>query len=238
MSYSGTNDDDAQALKELFRRVLYGVHTSMPGVVKGFYKFKGIYVVTVQPVIQQIDTIDDVSSLRAIDPIPNVPICCPYSQTLKLSMTVPIQVGDEGMIHFSERSLDNWLDKGGVQAPAEPVQPRSHDLADAVFVPGIQAVPYPIENWSADAIEIRNEDATVALSVSADAVSMRSASQLVSLPGDGNVYIVGDIVHTGSLVSSGTITGVVDVDTGAGISLGTHLTTGVVPGGGLSGVPQ
>ena len=174
MSFSSNNDDDPAALRELIRRVLYGVHTSMPGVITAVGVYKGVRVVSVQPVIQQIDTLDDVSTFKAIDPIPNVVVIVPHAEDLGLSMTIPLRKGNEGMIHVAERSLDNWIEKGGVQPPAEPVQPRSHDLSDAVFVPGITSAANPITNWSDEAIEVRNEDASVALSVSPSTVAMRS----------------------------------------------------------------
>lgn len=238
MSYSTNNDDDAAALRELFRRVLYGVHTSMPGIITAVGEYKGVRVVSVQPVIQQLDTLDDEMAFKAIDPIPNTPVCVPHAEDLGLSMTVPLRVGNEGMIHFAERSLDNWLEKAGVQPPAEPVQPRSHDFADAVFVPGITSVAHPIANWSDDAIEVRNEDATVALSVSVDTVAMRSGGAVVSLPGDGKIYLTGDVVHTGDYDGSGTVTGVTGVETGAGISLDNHIHGGVQTGGGNTGPAQ
>lgn len=206
MSFSTNTDDEAAALRELFRRVLYGVHTSMPGIIRSVGTYKGVRVVSVQPVIQQLDTLDDEMTFKAIDPIPNVVVCVPHAEDLGLSMTVPLRVGNEGQIHFAERSLDNWLEKGGVQPPAEPVQPRAHDLADAVFVPGITSVANPITNWSDDAIEIRNEDATTALSVSEDTVAMRSGGAVVSLPGDGKIYLTGEVVHvSGGLSGSGKL---------------------------------
>lgn len=237
MTIASTTDNDADALRTLIRRVLYSVHTSMPGVVKSFKEVGGFLVAEVQPVIQQIDTLDGVTEFRNIDPIPNVPVCIPRSQGLGLSVTIPIQVGDEGVIHFAERGLDNWLEKGGVQPPAEPVQPRSHDLSDAIFVPGIMNKPTPIAAYSTDSIEVRNEDGTVALEVSPTSVAMRAGAESISLPGDGNIYISGNIIQTGDHTASGTVTGVTDVVTGAGISLNTHKTSGVTPGAGISGVP-
>lgn len=205
MSISNNTDDDAAALREIIRRALYGVHTSMPGVITAVGVYKGVRVVSVQPAIQQIDTLDGVSSLKAIDPIPNTLVVVPHAEDLGLSITVPLRVGNEGMLHFSERGLDNWIEKGGVQPPAEPVQPRSHDLSDAVFVPGITSVAHPISNWSDDAVEVRNGDGTTALSVSPSTVAMRSGDESISLPGDGSIYISGDIVHTGSQTTSGAV---------------------------------
>lgn len=237
MSLSSNSDSDADAIKELFRRVLYNVHTSMPGVITAVGDYKGVRVVSVRPVIQQIDTLEDEQTLKAIDPIPNTPVCVPHVEDLGLSITVPLRVGNEGMIHFAERSLDNWIEKGGVQPPAEPIQPRSHDFSDAIFVPGITSVANPIKTWSDTTVEIRNIDATVAVSVSVDEVALRAGGAVVSLPGDGKVHITGDIVHTGKLISSDKVIGIAGVETGTGLSLDNHVHGGVETGGGTSGAP-
>jgi len=38
------------------------------------------------------------------------------------------------MVHFADRALDQWYLKG---IPVDPEDGRAHDLADAVFVPGL-----------------------------------------------------------------------------------------------------
>ncbi len=237
MTILNTTASDTEAVRALIHRILYGVHTSMPGVVKEFAEVNGFLVTKVQPCIQQLDTLDGESEYKNIPDIPNVIVCIPRSQSLGLSVTIPIQEGDEGMLHFAERSLDNWMIKGGVQPPSEPIQPRAHDLSDAVFVPGSINKPTNIENYSTSAIEVRNSDGSVALSVNPTTVAMRSQSELISMPGDGNIYITGNIVQTGDHTASGTITGVDDVQTGAGVSLDDHVHSGVQSGGSNTGTP-
>ena len=238
MTLASSIDNDVDATRTMIRRILYGVHTSMPGIVKSFGESNGLLVATIQPAIQQIDTLDDKTTFRNIDVIPNVVVCIPYSQTLGLSVTIPINEGDEGVIHFAERSIDNWLEKGGVQPPSEPVQPRSHDLSDAIFVPGTINKPATISNYSLDSIEIRNKDSTVAMAVNNTSVSMRAGGESINMPGDGNIYVTGNIIQTGDHTSSGTVTGTTGVKTGAGISVDDHIHGGVQTGTGDTGSAQ
>lgn len=48
---------------------------------------------------------------------------------------VPILPGDTGILIFADRALDLWYRQGG--APVDPVHPRAHAQADAVFIPGL-----------------------------------------------------------------------------------------------------
>ncbi len=81
--------------------------------------------------------------------------------------------------------------------------PRTHDYTDAVFVPGAISVPNSIQSYSTTAIEVRNNDGTVALSVSPDTVKMRHGSTSVILPPDGKIHFNGDIIHTGNYTQTG-----------------------------------
>lgn len=47
----------------------------------------------------------------------------------------PISPLDTGMLFFLDRALDAWL--LGPGSPVDPVDGRAHDMADAVFVPGL-----------------------------------------------------------------------------------------------------
>ncbi len=48
---------------------------------------------------------------------------------------VPILPGDTGLLIFADRAMDLWYRGGG--APVDPVHPRAHNQADAVFIPGL-----------------------------------------------------------------------------------------------------
>lgn len=48
--------------------------------------------------------------------------------------TRPLFAGATGLVFFADRALDEWYRKGG---SVDPIDGRAHDLADAVFLPGL-----------------------------------------------------------------------------------------------------
>lgn len=62
----------------------------------------------------------------------NVPVMFPRSGGA--SITMPVRANDTVLVVFSERSLDEWLARGGVVTPDDR---RLHALVDAVVIPGL-----------------------------------------------------------------------------------------------------
>lgn len=242
MSQLSTNTSDEEATRILISRILLGVHTCMPGVIVSLNLDGNVPTASVRPAIQQVETIGNAApkfvDLPVID---NVPLVLPYAQKMGMVVTLPISPGDECMLHFAERSIDHWQESGGVQPPVERNVPRKHDYRDAICVPGAISKIHPIANYSLDAIEVRNASGAVALSVSNDAAEMRAGAQSIFMPGDGNIYIVGNIIQTGQHTASvgfatpGFIAAA--LATIGGILFGSHKHTGVQTGSGTSGGP-
>ncbi len=241
MSQVNATTDDVEAIRVLISRILLGVHTCMPGIVESFTADGSVVVASVRPAIQQVETIDGVQRMVDIPVIDNVPVVIPYAQSLGLMVTIPLAKGDEVMLHFAERSIDNWWASGGVQPPVERRVPRKHDFADAICVPGAISKLYPIANYSLTALEVRNVTGLVALSVDAASIEMRAGAESILMAGDGNIYITGNIVQVGSILSSlgfstpGFITAA--LATIGGILFGSHKHSGVSTGSGTSGGP-
>src|SRR6185369_15524510 len=78
-----------------------------------------------------------------------------------LYLTFPIAPGDECLLHFSERAIDNWWDRGGVQEPSEY---RLHDYSDAFALVGPLSRPRFLGSYSTTAAELRTRDGTTVLS--------------------------------------------------------------------------
>lgn len=70
-----------------------------------------------------------------------------------LVITFPVSKGDEGILIFGDRAIDNWFASGGVQEASEI---RFHDPSDAMFVPGISSKPNAIANFNMERAEIRS----------------------------------------------------------------------------------
>lgn len=81
----------------------------------------------------------------ALPVLPTVPVVMPRGGSWGIRL--PVAVGDLGLAIFSDRSLDAWAasQPGDVVDPGDP---RMHQLADAVFVPGL----YPDGAQTAEAM--------------------------------------------------------------------------------------
>jgi len=72
-------------------------------------------------------------TVRPLPIIGGVPVCQPQGQGYAIRL--PVAVGDNGLLIIADRCIDPWLAGNG--SPADPADPRVHDLTDAVFIPGI-----------------------------------------------------------------------------------------------------
>jgi phage baseplate assembly protein gpV len=185
---AGTQDQAHEAMME---GKLVNLHTAMPGIVTAYDAAS--QTVTVQPVCERLFIAPNLSGWQKLPLCPDVPVHFPAGGGVVF--TFPIAVGDEGLLVFCERSIDEWFQNGGTNAP----QRRLHNLSDAVFVPGISSTPRAITEVSTTAAELRTRDGAVKLSLSAEG-----------------------IVITGNVVVNGTITAT-DVATASGTDLATHV---------------
>ncbi len=139
-------------LQEVIRRAidarLNDVHTAMPAVVVSYDATS--QKANVQPQLQRKFKNDNLAINLPV--ITNVPVVFPRSGQAFISF--PVKAGDQVMLIFSERSLDRWLDSGGIVDPADR---RKFHLSDAVALPGL----YPFSDTVAadpDDILIKNGD--------------------------------------------------------------------------------
>jgi hypothetical protein len=74
----------------------------------------------------------DVQPLGLDVVVENVPVVYPGSGGVRVRF--PIAAGDSIMLVFADIAIDEWLASGRFEAPADP---RSHDVTDAVAIPGL-----------------------------------------------------------------------------------------------------
>jgi hypothetical protein len=95
-----------------------------------------------------------------------------------------VKPNTEGVILFSQRCIDAWLNEGGV-AP-NPIL-RFHDYSDAIFFCGLRSQPKAIKNFANDGIRLRN----------------KNGDAYIWLKSNGNIYIKGDVFVEGDVVADG-----------------------------------
>jgi hypothetical protein len=95
------------------------------------------FICHVQPTIQS--KVIDKDGKKTDDTLPtlsHVPV--QFSAGGGFTITHPVKSGDEGLVVFSSRCIDNWWSKGGVQKQARE---RWHSLSDGIYIPGIRSKP-------------------------------------------------------------------------------------------------
>lgn len=191
------------------------IWSAIPGIITKVDLTK--MTVEVQPAIQGSVTDQDGRVQFVNLPIlADVPIVFPSAGGF--SITFPIAIGDEVLVVFSSRCIDQWWQSGGIQKPMEA---RMHDLSDGFAIPGPRSQPNVLSGVSATNLQIRNNANSVKIEVTAA----------------GAVNILASTVAiTGNLTVSGTIVSTGEISKGA-IGLSTHKHSGVSTGGGTSGGP-
>lgn len=99
--------------------------------------------VSVQPAIMQVVQMSGIANGLDV-PYPQF-IGCPVF-TLQgggIGAVMPIEVGDECLIVFSDRALDNWI-QTGTAAPLPSV--RMHDMSDGFVLVGLNSMSNPIDS--------------------------------------------------------------------------------------------
>jgi hypothetical protein len=151
---------------------LFDLHTSLPGIVESFDASKN--TVNVQPALIRVYETGEEVQLPIIN---QVPIVYPSGMGGKCSITFPLTAGDSVFLIFSERSLDNWKQKGGV---VDPVDPRKFNLTDAVAIPGANPFTSPLKVDPANLV-ISNGETQIILEPSGMVKFTNGTNELVDL---------------------------------------------------------
>lgn len=151
LELAGEIEELVRANVEALRREM---NTSTPAIVRKFDEAS--QTVQCTPVHKRL-FIDEDTSIVMPDYM-DVPVAFPRGGNFVL--TFPIAAGDEVLVVFSQRTIDNWWDRGGVQ---DPLPLRFHDASDAMAIPGLGSRPRFIQSFATDAAELRSLDGTVVL---------------------------------------------------------------------------
>jgi len=87
------------------------------------------------------------------------------------SLTMPVAVGDECLVFFNDRDIDQWYASGNT---AELPTPRLHSLSDAIALVGIRSKPKAITGF--DGSRAKLGSATNFVAVGASGVELKSAT--------------------------------------------------------------
>lgn len=184
---------------------------------------------------------DGTRTLAEYSPLLRVPVC--FQQGGGCIMTFPVTAGDECLLLFNDKQLDNWLLSGGGQPPTVN---RAHDFSDAIALVGVRSNPRGIANISTTAAQLRSVAGTTYAEVDPDGETVTLAaptqinlnSPIVRVAGVINVINENSEANPCNIAGAIAATGDIVAGSGAAnIHLLTHHHTGVTVGGGNTGGP-
>jgi hypothetical protein len=135
-------------------------------------------------------------------------------------ITNPVKQGDEGLVIYASRSIDNWWQNGGVQPQFDN---REHSLNDGFVIPGFRSQAKKLANVSMTTWQLRTEDGKTYLDFDP------TKGQFTFNSPNQPVIIKGDLQVTGEVTAKSD---------GAAVHLSTHVHTGVQSGQANTGPPQ
>lgn len=135
------------SLEEVLRAALdnrlLGVHTALPARVESYDAVS--QKINAKPLVRSLTPTADGGEINESVPIiTDVPVVFPRAGGFFISL--PVQEGDHVLLIFNERSVDKFI--AGDGSEVDPIDPRDHDLSDAVALVGF----YPFSKSLADAI--------------------------------------------------------------------------------------
>ena len=209
---------------------LEDIHTMLPArIVEIDYKTRKV---SVQPSIKKKkrDGDNDAKGLQDMAIIQNIPLIVPASKLAIIS--IPAKVGDEVLVGFFERSVDNYL-YGDGNTPVDPKDYRRHDYNDAVAIVGLNTFSNALEMHPEDLVIKMNatqaNECTISLKPNGDVVVDTPAKFIVNATGNVEVNTSADAIVNASGNMTATIGGDTTIDCGQ-----TTITGEVRIDGGLS----
>ncbi len=161
-----------------------------------------------------------------IPPIENIPVCFPGDG--KYYFWHQITNGEtEGLLHFNQRAIDTWIERGG---PVAPHETRILSEEDCFFEPGYRSKPGAIPNFKNDGAGISNyagdqyihlksngnaeaytpQDATVDVGNNLNATI--GADATVDIQGNADITVGGDQTSNVSGNLSATVGGTASIE--------------------------
>ncbi len=146
----------AQVLRTAIERQSRALRVSLPGRIERFDA--ATQLADVAPLLQEfsIDE-EDNDQIETLPVVTGVPV--QFIGGGGFAETFPVAAGDPCLLVFSDRSLDEWISRGGV---VDPVDVRRHDLSDAVALLGARAKPGALSEFDASRAVFGNNGPRIA----------------------------------------------------------------------------
>jgi hypothetical protein len=225
-----------------FEAMIATVWTGIPGIIQAVTNSGN--TVEVQPAINgRILQLDGTYKFIQPPKLVDVPIC--WQGGGGATWTFPIAKGDECLVVFSSRNIDNWWQNGfsdpsgqigadgrPINLQNNPLDWQMHDISDGFAIVGLRSYKRRFTTFDATTARLRTDDDSCY-------VEFDPINKKVKIVASGGVTINNvTFDSSGNVVSPQTITGQTQVVAGTGgnaIHLTTHTHTD--PQGGVVSAP-
>lgn len=143
-------DQFSDVVKNIISGMLSEMYTVLPGIIEKYEP--SLKQVSVKPLLKR----ELGGAELELPVIENVPVIFP--STNKALIAFPLYQGDGCLLLFSQRSLDDWLSKGGDILPSDP---RMFNISDAIAIPGLFNFKKSGRASTGKALEIYHDDGNV-----------------------------------------------------------------------------
>lgn len=213
--------DLEETLRAAFEALISGVWSALPGVI--------------QAVTNNGNTVEAQCTINGRMRLPNgqyksiqmpkfvdVPIC--WMGGGGATWTFPLKQGDEGLIVFSSRCIDNWW-QNGFQSPAgqtggdgkpvntlnDPPEFRLHNLSDGFLIPGVRNKSRAFATFDTTTARLRTDDDTCYIEF--DPVNKKVnivapggiTANNVTIDSGGHIANAASVAATGNITSGATV---------------------------------
>lgn len=153
----------SQLIKEAIRAELLELRVNLPGKIESYDEFT--QKANVQPMLKMKLKNSEKTELT-LPVITNVPVKWDCADNGNAFISLPLKIGDLGMLHFCDRSIDKYLSisSSGEIIPVYHDDFRHHNINDAWFTPGPLPFERALQEVSTDDIIIKNNDLKIEIS--------------------------------------------------------------------------
>ena len=141
------------------RELMKGVHTMLPGVIESFDAVKQTAKINLSTAQERSD-----GEKLSFPPLINVPV--QFFRWGGFSITAPVSPGDECAVFFSERSMDRFLNEGGIDKI--PFDARFFDLSDAYAVTGLTSSSNAVLDFDTSNLVIKADNGNTVFTLTPD----------------------------------------------------------------------
>ena len=222
-----------------------GLWTAMPGIIQTFDA--AAVTCVVQPALQGLQLQPDGNSVWVNMPLLlDVPVVFPRGGGFTL--TFPIAAGDEVLVVFASRCIDDWWTASGFAN--KQAELRMHDLSDGFAIPGPFSQVTKISGISTTSVQLRSNDGAAyveiasghVINVVADVVNVTAPN--VNVVASAELKVTSPLTRfEGELETTGYLTirkgHPEELSMATFVSdYNTHTHSGVTVGGGHTGAPD